>query len=91
VPKSQSKLMIAVGASKDTHLGTLMSKFERMLVAGSTELPDCRCSAEMQLVAIVPVPGGEVPPVAKPVCPLRPIAKPIQARAPRKSALPIRF
>jgi hypothetical protein len=35
-----------------------MSKFERLLVAGSTELPDCRCAAEMYLVAIVPVPGG---------------------------------
>jgi hypothetical protein len=36
-----------------------MTKFERMLVAGSTELPDCRCSAEMHLIAIVPVPGGD--------------------------------
>ena len=30
-----------------------MSKFERLLVAGSTELPDCRCTAEMNLMAIV--------------------------------------
>jgi hypothetical protein len=36
-----------------------MSKFERLLVAGSTELPDCRCAAEMHLTAIVPVPGGD--------------------------------
>jgi hypothetical protein len=36
-----------------------MSKFERLLVAGSTELPDCRCTAEMNLVAIVPVLGGD--------------------------------
>jgi hypothetical protein len=36
-----------------------MSKFERMLVAGSTELPDCRCGAEMRLIAIVPVPSGD--------------------------------
>jgi hypothetical protein len=27
--------------------GGVMSKFERLLVAGSTELPDCRCTAEM--------------------------------------------
>jgi hypothetical protein len=36
-----------------------MSKFERLLVAGSTELPDCRCATEMHLMAIVPVPGGD--------------------------------
>jgi hypothetical protein len=36
-----------------------MSKFERLLEAGSTELPDCRCSAEMNLVAIVPKAGGD--------------------------------
>ena len=31
-----------------------MSKFERLLEAGSTELPDCRCTAEMSLMTIVP-------------------------------------
>ena len=36
-----------------------MSKFERLLEAGSTELPDCRCTAEMNLMAIVPVAGGD--------------------------------
>ena len=36
-----------------------MSKFERLLEPGSTELPDCRCDAEMNLMAIVPVPGGD--------------------------------
>ena len=36
-----------------------MSKFERLLEAGSTELPDCRCSAEMRLTGIVPVPDGD--------------------------------
>jgi hypothetical protein len=36
-----------------------MSKFERLLVAGSTELPDCRCAAEMRLMAIVHVPEGD--------------------------------
>jgi len=36
-----------------------MSKFERLLEAGSTELPDCRCTAEMKLTAIVPGPGGD--------------------------------
>jgi hypothetical protein len=39
--------------------GGVMSKFERLLVAGSTELPDCRCATEMHLMAIVPVPGGD--------------------------------
>ena len=36
-----------------------MSKFERLLEPGSTELPDCRCAAEMNLMAIVPMPGGD--------------------------------
>ena len=36
-----------------------MSKFERLLEAGSTELPDCRCAAEMNLMAIVPIAGGD--------------------------------
>src|SRR5215469_1801229 len=40
-------------------MGGVMSKFERLLVAGSTELPDCRCATEMHLTAIVPVPGGD--------------------------------
>jgi hypothetical protein len=37
----------------------VMSKFERLLEAGSTELPDCRCAAEMNLLAIVPRDGGD--------------------------------
>jgi hypothetical protein len=36
-----------------------MSKFERLLEAGSTERPDCRCTAEMNLTAIVAVVGGD--------------------------------
>ena len=32
---------------------TACVKFERLLEAGSTELPDCRCGAEMNLVTIV--------------------------------------
>ena len=36
-----------------------MSKFERLLEAGSTELPDCRCSAEMSLMATLPMDGGD--------------------------------
>jgi hypothetical protein len=36
-----------------------MSKFERMLVAGSKELPDCRCSAEMHLIFILPEASGD--------------------------------
>ena len=39
--------------------GGVMSKFERLLEPGSTELPDCRCAAEMNLMAMVPVPGGD--------------------------------
>ena len=31
-----------------------MSKFERLFEAGSMELPDCCCTAEMNLTAIVP-------------------------------------
>src|SRR5215471_2497150 len=42
-----------------TGMGGVMSKFERLLVAGSTELPACRCATEMHLTAIVPVPGGD--------------------------------
>jgi len=37
----------------------VMSKFERLLEAGSTELPDCRCSAEMSLMATLPMDGGD--------------------------------
>jgi hypothetical protein len=36
-----------------------MSKFERLLVEGSTELLDCRCTAEMHLVAVVAAPAGD--------------------------------
>jgi hypothetical protein len=35
-----------------------MSKFERVLAEGSTELPDCRCSVEMHLISVVPGPDG---------------------------------
>jgi hypothetical protein len=40
-------------------MGGAMSKFERLLQADSTELPDCRCGAEMDLTAIVPVADGD--------------------------------
>lgn len=36
-----------------------MSKFERVLATGSKELPDCHCSSAMNLLSIVPVPGGD--------------------------------
>src|SRR6516164_3224234 len=42
-----------------TGTGGVMSKFERLLVAGSTELSDGRCATEMHLMAILPVPGGD--------------------------------
>jgi hypothetical protein len=29
-----------------------MSAFERLLVPGSTELPECRCGKEMQIASI---------------------------------------
>ena len=31
-----------------------MSSFEKLLAPGSTELPDCRCGAEMHLFAAKP-------------------------------------
>jgi hypothetical protein len=34
-----------------------MSKLEHVLASGSTELPSCRCSAEM--INVVPVEAGE--------------------------------
>ena len=36
-----------------------MPNFERLLKVGSTELPDCRCTAEMNLTAIVSMAGGD--------------------------------
>jgi predicted SprT family Zn-dependent metalloprotease len=30
--------------------GWKMSKFERLLMRGSTELPECRCGSEMKIV-----------------------------------------
>jgi hypothetical protein len=37
----------------------IMSKLDRVLVPGSTEVPNCRCGTEMLLIAVVPVEGGE--------------------------------
>jgi len=37
----------------------IMSKLDRVLVPGSTEVPNCRCGTEMHLIAGVPVEGGE--------------------------------
>jgi len=36
-----------------------MSKLARVLVPGSTEVPNCRCGTEMHLIAVAPVQGGE--------------------------------
>jgi hypothetical protein len=36
-----------------------MSKFERLLEAGSTELPNCHCATEMTLTAVVPMAAGD--------------------------------
>lgn len=41
--------------------GVKMSKFERLLVPGSTELPECRCGSEMEVVKSVAIgPDGEL-------------------------------
>jgi hypothetical protein len=40
-----------------------MTKFERLLVPGSTEMPDCQCGAEMHLARSTKsekTPGAEV-------------------------------
>ena len=39
--------------------GAIMSKLDRVLVPGSTDVPNCRCSAEMHLIDVVPVEGGD--------------------------------
>jgi hypothetical protein len=38
-----------------------MSKFERLLMPGSTELPECRCDSEMKIMKSVAIgsEGGE--------------------------------
>ena len=36
-----------------------MSKFERLLVSGCTELPNCRCGKEMHIAAINALPQTE--------------------------------
>lgn len=35
-----------------------MRAFENLLAPGSTDLPECRCGAEMRLAAIKPLDGG---------------------------------
>jgi hypothetical protein len=35
-----------------------MSAIERLLVPGSTELPECRCGKEMQIASLDPLPKG---------------------------------
>jgi hypothetical protein len=40
--------------------GVRMSAFENLLVPGSTELPDCRCGAEMRLVRNKPSGDTEI-------------------------------
>ena len=37
-----------------------MHTFENLLVAGSTELPECRCGAEMYLAATKPAEDTEI-------------------------------
>jgi hypothetical protein len=37
-----------------------MSSFENLLVPGSTELPDCRCGAEIHLFAAKPCGDTEI-------------------------------
>ena len=45
-----------------------MSKFERLLVPGSTEAPDCRCGVEMRLVRASP--EGEDAEIRYYLCPV---------------------
>jgi hypothetical protein len=33
-----------------------MSAFERLLVPGSTELPECHCGSEMRIASLNPIP-----------------------------------
>ena len=40
--------------------GAIMRTFENLLVAGSTELPECRCGAEMHLAATKPLEDTEI-------------------------------
>jgi hypothetical protein len=37
-----------------------MLSFEKLLAAGSTELPDCRCGAEMRLSGVKPCGDTEI-------------------------------
>jgi hypothetical protein len=39
--------------------GAIIQKLDRVLVPGSTDVPNCRCSTEMRLIAVVPVQGDE--------------------------------
>jgi len=39
--------------------GAVMSKFECVIAASSTNLPDCRCGAEMLLAKVLPTPAGD--------------------------------
>ena len=41
-------------------MAAVVSRLERVLAAGSTALPNCRCSAEMRLIIAVPMPGGDL-------------------------------
>jgi hypothetical protein len=36
-----------------------MSRFKRVLAPPSSDLPDCRCGAEMPLIAVVTGPDGD--------------------------------
>jgi hypothetical protein len=46
-----------------------MSKFERLLVPGSTELPECRCGSEMEVIKSVAIgPDGKLRTYRCPQC-----------------------
>lgn len=48
-----------------------MTKFERLLVPGSTEKPDCHCGAEMRLVRVTQAeqaPAAEIRVYECPAC-----------------------
>lgn len=48
-----------------------MTKFERILVPGSTEMPDCQCGVEMRLVRVTQAeqaPAAEIRVYECPAC-----------------------
>ena len=45
-----SRIVIAAAVSYDRYGEGKVSKFERLLILGSSELPECRCGSEMKIM-----------------------------------------